>query len=409
MTTLLRELQAIEPALTALQVSRPPLASEKWFEWNQQRRELSKGVSDALADFDRYRGSENLMVTMGNGAGTIKPEFFLPRFLDVAAVHGSAFTVSALRKLLKAKSGRVTTSCLLWGVATERRVNLAPGIYLSPLPADPMPPVLRGEISRLPHHLQVKSSFAVLSSSFTVTPVVLEARDREAIPDGGVRAFEKLRDVAAILCAIGPSAVILEQKWDEFADPKLAAISPMGGPSIFMQEVLPFLPSGPAAIDAAAKLPVERFLNLPADLRGKLNGPLGRLNSGMRRRSPFDQALDCGIALEMLLLRDPLNTEISYRLALRAGLLLGKTLEERRELRADVAALYSLRSKAAHGSTTVPKNSQAIAQGGFAVCAAVIREIVRRGGFPKWDDLELGSQPPRATAAPRPQSRNNVS
>jgi hypothetical protein len=164
----------------------------------------------------------------------------------------------------------------------------------------------------------------------------------------------------------------------------------MGGPAIIMQEALPLLPVTPAKLDDTARGDVQRFLNLPKDLRERINAPLNRMNGGMCRRSHMDQAIDCGIALEMLL-GDETTTEISYRLALRAALFLGKTLDDRRLVRKQVKDLYTLRSRAAHGSRKQPKNAQEVVKGGFSVCAAIIRKIVKRGSFPSWSDLELGA------------------
>ncbi len=54
--------------------------------------------------------------------------------------------------------------------------------------------------------------------------------------------------------------------------------------------------------------------------------------------------------------------ELTYRLQLRAALLLGTTLSERKEIRKAVHDLYNLRSRVVHGK-------RAGAQGHIARCA----------------------------------------
>jgi hypothetical protein len=263
-----------------------------------------------------------------------------------------------------------------------------------PLPEDPMPGVLQRELDRIPSHSRIKSHFSVLTSEFKVSPVVAEVSARKSQGAPAVDAYRLFGDVVTISCALGPGPVKLEQWWNEFTDPRLSAISPMGSPSLIMQDPIPFpiINFKPITIDLGACGSIRRFVNSPATLREHLSGPLRRMNSGMSKRAHTDQALDCGIALEMLL-GDDVTTEIQYRLALRAALLLGETMSERQIIRKEVKQFYELRSKIAHGSRKPIKDGQQMIHKGFSTCARIVREILKRGSYPVWSDVELGSIP----------------
>jgi hypothetical protein len=74
---------------------------------------------------------------------------------------------------------------------------------------------------------------------------------------------------------------------------------------------------------------VERYLHLSPDMCDVVDVAIGRLNMARRRTSLGDKAIDGAICLESLL-GDDASQELSYRLKLRAALLLGKTVEERK-------------------------------------------------------------------------------
>jgi hypothetical protein len=84
-----------------------------------------------------------------------------------------------------------------------------------------------------------------------------------------------------------------------------------------------------------------------------LDVAIKRLRASYERYFPDDpeRLLDIAFAFEAIFLNDGDNKELSYRLALRAARLLGKTLKERHEIFDSVKNLYNFRSKIAHGET----------------------------------------------------------
>jgi hypothetical protein len=74
---------------------------------------------------------------------------------------------------------------------------------------------------------------------------------------------------------------------------------------------------------------------------------LHRFQVGMADMSSVDSAIDLGIILESLFLPDQ-GAELSYRLKMRAGKLLGQTVDERETLSRHFGKLYDIRSTAVH-------------------------------------------------------------
>jgi hypothetical protein len=77
---------------------------------------------------------------------------------------------------------------------------------------------------------------------------------------------------------------------------------------------------------------------------------LRHLNQAWLRELPSDVALEIGITIEALLSEpnDPLDS-ISYRIQMRAAVLLGGTVEERDAIAKQISTIYAFRSAAAHG------------------------------------------------------------
>ncbi len=117
-----------------------------------------------------------------------------------------------------------------------------------------------------------------------------------------------------------------------------------------------------------------------------------RLNSARQSDDVVDAAIDFGIALEVALMHgDPASQEISTKIGTRAGWLLGHDVASRRQVKSDVAALYTARSEAAHQGYLEPKTLKKFsAEKANATVTAVINKILARGAFPDWTDLVFG-------------------
>ncbi len=135
-----------------------------------------------------------------------------------------------------------------------------------------------------------------------------------------------------------------------------------------------------------------------------LNVAIQRFCSSYERYLPNEpeSLLDVAIALEAIFLNDDDTKELTYRLSLRAARLLGKTLEERREIFSVIKNLYKFRSKIAHGEMLEQgsdKLKQVLIRSPRILKDAIIEMIL--GNAPRglqnstkigewWRNLELG-------------------
>jgi Apea-like HEPN len=110
-----------------------------------------------------------------------------------------------------------------------------------------------------------------------------------------------------------------------------------------------------------------------------------------RRRQPGNKAIDGAICLEALLLGDG-QGELTYRLRLRAAILLGDNLEKRNKISQDIKRFYNLRSDAVHGNTVdahkLTQQHKDAAQG-IEICWEALKAIVylEKKYAPEWDLL----------------------
>ena len=119
---------------------------------------------------------------------------------------------------------------------------------------------------------------------------------------------------------------------------------------------------------------------------------LQRISQAKNRINIEDKILDLGIVLEMLLLNDQDQGEMSYRLALRGAYLLGASPTDRSCLYAILRRLYKLRSKVAHTGQLKGKMSSSATEEidkYFEIVEHVCSHIIL-SGWPKWDALIMG-------------------
>lgn len=133
-----------------------------------------------------------------------------------------------------------------------------------------------------------------------------------------------------------------------------------------------------------------RYIGFLGDFKRRLDIASKRLNLARRRNSLGDKAIEVSIALEALLGDD--RFDLTYKIRLRAALLLGGNLEERREISGAVKKLYQLRSDIVHGGKDdVKPEVQEVIDRGVSICARLIQVLVEIGKIPNWDEIEMGA------------------
>lgn len=144
----------------------------------------------------------------------------------------------------------------------------------------------------------------------------------------------------------------------------------------------------------------EIFRNLETNTVDKLRIPIERLIESYTRQNAEDKLIDLGIAFESLYLPNDNTDQLSFQFRLRASKYLGKDLENRKRLLAELKLIYEQRSKAVHNGNIpdrikIGKGQEPIAKSDLILkaqnlCRVSILKILDEGNFPDWNDIILG-------------------
>lgn len=153
----------------------------------------------------------------------------------------------------------------------------------------------------------------------------------------------------------------------------------------------PFEPADPISCRRSVKI-LGKF-EQPLRLHDALN----RLASAKRSPDPITKVVDLGIALEMSMTHggNSSNSELAYKVSLRAAKLVGGTLSSQIESFKTAQAVYASRSSAVHeGVIKHNKKSKIFDPAVFEVHSEFVRTVLyalaKRGQYPNWLELELG-------------------
>jgi hypothetical protein len=303
--------------------------------------------------------------------------------------------VAWLYRVFKIERADLRMVAAVHGLDVQQPVSLSNGVHLLPLTTEPDSTNFRALARRQYQEIRWTMDIAW---AFPPTIAVFDMRDVAASTDPGEAANDNalgaILDAARAFTLIDRAAPVVGTSWIDFVDPELEAAevgqSRMG--ARFEGSLSQF---APLKVDDEAIDWAERYLRMGAPLRGKMDVALDRLNLARRRHSPGDQAIDGSICLEALL-SDDSPQELTYKLQLRAALLLGATLPERCEIRQAVNDLYKLRSKVVHGRVRKPKEAMLDAQRasrGLEICTQAVRAIVQRNAPPDFPTWELTGGP----------------
>jgi hypothetical protein len=276
-------------------------------------------------------------------------------------------------------------------------VKFGNGVCLLPIAAGPDSPILRMYVS------------AYQSSSWTMDfarprrpavavfdmGTVSSSTDEKAGKPANDSAYNEILDVTrGFTLATNFGAPVVGSSWMDFFEQELTdaeSIDMWTAPS-FEGSLRSFRP---LKLNDNAIASTERYLNMDEQSRRTVGVALDRLNLARRRRSASDRAVDGGICLEALL-GDDSPQELTYKLRLRVALLLGRTVDERQQLREDVRRFYDLRSKVVHGRVRAAKDAERdeqVAARGLEICTQAVRAVVQRGALPDFARWELTGGP----------------
>ncbi|NKM26781.1 HEPN domain-containing protein [Rhizobium laguerreae] len=137
--------------------------------------------------------------------------------------------------------------------------------------------------------------------------------------------------------------------------------------------------------------PINRFLSLSGKVRRACVTAAARLNSARRRVEAGQTAIDLATAFESLLATSDERTEITYRLRLRAALILASGYEGRLEVSNRIKDLYGLRSKIVHGDSVASSTTadRSTVEWGTQNFSRLLNLVIGEGRLPDLRRLEL--------------------
>lgn len=163
----------------------------------------------------------------------------------------------------------------------------------------------------------------------------------------------------------------------------------------FAQPTLSF-PLGPPEIDEAIRLTALLDRLPPADAE-RIRVPIRHLNLFGARLSPIDRALHLRVALETTFLDKSNTAELKYRLCQRAAMVIGTTLDERKNISDAIKNAYNTASKAVHQGSLKGMDFEAL-KPAAEICQKALRSFLEHDGLPKdkdWFQIETEGVAPR--------------
>jgi hypothetical protein len=317
------------------------------------------------------------------------------RFLfKIAIERGPAEAVSWLHKVYATESADLRFVAEVEGLQIDQPFSLSNGVHfvrLAALPKSPMNSAVLGSYSFHGNHFNFRMPL----------PPVIAVYEHKNLPatlgyDGPHESIEIERAVRSLVAADRRASPVVGTSWLDLVDPDLEAFhvgliwgtsrfdGPHGGGQTFNIDSM--------GIDRA-----NAFLRSGATISSVLDVAADRLILARRRFSAANKVIDGAICLEALLLSDPPTAEMTYRMRLRAALLLGRNEEEKRQLQKSVGEFCQLRGRAVHRGSTVKKDGDAaIVRDGLEICARVLDAIIALGEMPSWMEWEFAGGNPKA-------------
>lgn len=322
----------------------------------------------------------------------LHPHYVPQGLLRMMLSSDAPSAVAWLHRLFEIDRADLRLVAAVHGIEVQQPVSLANGVRLMPFAATPDSPNFR----MLGRRYQIQPLAMVDIASVMLPTIavfdigtVAATADHMAGKAAYDTAYDAILDAARAFTLTDRCAPVVGNSWTDFVDPSLT-LAEFGHIWMGARFEGSLSQAPPLNVNGEALAWVDQYLWMDELLRRSVDVALDRLNLARRRRSPGDQAIDSGICLEALL-GDDNPQELTYKLRLRAALLLGTTLAERQEIRKAVHDLYNLRSKVVHGRARRPEDRSAdarCASRGLEICTQAVRAIVQRNArldFAEWE------------------------
>jgi hypothetical protein len=401
-------LQSIEVAVESYTTLYAKACCEKLPQDVAQSKCLHEASVNVIAELKKepiFFQFESRMIRSENGSFAFSPDLVAPKLiLKAFEVKSAEAAVSWLERVLSTEKAAGFSIMALWGVNVDTAIKLNDKITLMPVTGLPDSHQkkwlleknwLQSQFDAMPMPI-IDAPKVALVMETEIEPLFIDAKT-EMSNQLWQSNQESLEDARLALSMFGPCAPVQACCWFTFLDQDIVDAQIGIARSSSHIEIMPIRFPQQAVLDAdVTSSLVRKYLSLGNSIRQRIRVSLGRLNQGLRRFRPGDQAMEISIALETLLADG--GTENTYKIGLRAALLLGGDMATKFENRAIVGGAYIMRSSLVHSGIVpdeikVPRlgkmQAGEVAKKAAKVSAEVIQNIIQRGQIPEWFELEL--------------------
>lgn len=330
----------------------------------------------------------------------------MSKLLELSLVHSPRDAGQRFVDAMRTNEFSFRKHILIEGIRVPEKIELAPGIELQGLPAQP---------TDLPNVLPVTAGIwlhpgrfiakAMLSIHTTVSPRFLHpaiaggqpryhgdpVNQQDASLDGGT---VHLPDLLTSLALCAKSRTYRSVLWCH-VDPDDPYSGRQHGPLMHWSDEYD---RGPSQITDADKTEIldtyKGIQQFDAQQQATVRISLDRWNRSLRENRLDDQVIDLAIALECLYLNG-IDRELGYRLGLRVAYLLGESEQERTDYAKAIGRLYRARSNIVHEGVVVKSKGDTIED--IETLVPEVQELYRQGTrrilsdgqLPKWEALIL--------------------
>jgi hypothetical protein len=366
--------------------------------------DLSKKVQEELESLSFYQDYKGCFVNQENGGYGFHPSMVAPDLVHISFKRSVEAAVTYFKKMVSLPYADGYSTILLLGLDLETSFEVYPGVTLTrieDLPSSNSKEHYVGDDNKWhfnsPHSSFVSAPKCALVRKIRIEPLIY-CSGNEPENKKPLESDELFKDIALLLTLVGPSPVLTSVHWFEFEDQDIQGVNPSGG-GWYNYEIFPItLPNKNLPVaDESIGNTISLYFNISdSKVKKRVAVALERLSASLRRRNPGDSALELSIALEIIFAED--YGENTFKIGLRAALLLSDEVAQRKRIRSVISSLYKQRSKLVHKGENSdiakikdfsPVSSVELIREAADYVSKAIKKILELGCIPDWNEYEL--------------------
>lgn len=361
---------------------------------------------DALSAVAGLSVSDDVMISNGDGAtGFNRKEAARYLLRLIAAGAEPIDAILQLEDLISREDATGSFILALWGVEVSEEVQIDSDTSIVPFHDLPQSRAKKW-IESAANNSDSAPLVPAFFRTYPACAIVVKRRIEPPFIHGAqnLRSPERLQfeiadDIRLSLTAVGSSVPLPAAAWFQFDDSVVEDAIMYGGIQSMHIEIVPNFHVQPTRIEATPAREVAlAFSSCETNFRNRIRIALERLNAAARRRHPGDQAVELAISFESLLTDGRGGN--AFMVALRAAHLTDGDLQEKRNSRWTVEAIYKIRNAVVHEGVTpssvkvrergLVSTGEIVAQG-LLVMSAIVRRLLVHGALPDWKVVDLGA------------------